>query len=133
VKRSLYIGFVSAFILCGALSMSAVNAQTPSEQDVVNASSVPLRVQTKTLADDDRVQVIEERFAPGAESESVARPYRVVRVLRGGKLERIFPNGLRKPVDWRSGEVLIANASAPYILKNVGTDEVVLYAVRLKN
>jgi hypothetical protein len=53
-------------------------------------------------------------------------------LLKGGKLQRIYPDGGTDTTEWKTDEVKVSGASAPYILKNVGTTEVVLYAVRLK-
>lgn len=112
------VGVLSATVL---LVSGAVRAQ----------ASAPQMVQ-KVLAENERVKVVENVFSPGAESPSVARPFRVVRALTGGKVERIFPEGKIENGEYTTGQVGVFEASPPYILKNSGDSELVLYIVYIK-
>src|SRR5712692_10867521 len=57
----------------------------------------------KVFVDNDKVRAFEIRFKPGDQGANVARPARVLRVLKGGTLMRTFADGksdtrLTKPV-----------------------------------
>ncbi len=111
---------VSGCTLAGlALYPVTVNAATP-------------KYEQKELLNNDKVRVLDTRWAPGAESPSVARPARVIRVTKGGTLQRIYPDGRMEPVRWKTGEVKFYEATEPYSVKNMGKSEVVLYVVTLK-
>lgn len=97
-----------------------------------NTTAAPPKDEVKVLVDNDKVQVIEEAFKPGAVSDSKARPYRVVRALKGGTLQRTYPDGKKEIARWKAGEVKVFEATPPYVLKNIGNTEVLLYVVRLK-
>jgi hypothetical protein len=96
------------------------------------ATATSAKEETTVLAENEQFQVIEERFGPGAESDNVARPPRVVRAVKGGTLQRIFPEGKTDVSEWKTDEVRMAGATPPYITKNVGSTDIVLYTVRLK-
>ena len=80
----------------------------------------------------DKVLVNETTWKPGDESSSVARPARMVRTLKGGSLTRIYLDGKTEQDTFRTGEVKFFPATAPYIIKNTGKTELVLYTVLLK-
>ena len=84
------------------------------------------------LIDNDRVRVIEDKFKPGAESEARARPYRVVRAITGGVLQRIYVDGRKEVIEWKDGEVKFLEPSEGYKLKNIGKTEVLLFVVNMK-
>ena len=96
------------------------------------AKAAPPKQEVKVLVENDKVRVSENRWVPGAESESVARANRVVRALKGGTLQRIYPDGKKEIVNWKTGEVQYMAKTEPYIVKNIGKSEVVLYVVGLK-
>jgi hypothetical protein len=52
--------------------------------------------------------------------------------VKGGTLQRIFPDGKTDASEWKTDEVRMAGATPPYITKNVGSTDIVLYTVRLK-
>ena len=87
---------------------------------------------TKQLAENDKVQVIENTYPPGATSELSRSAVRVVRVLKGGTLERTFADGKKEKRTYKTGEVHINEPGPQYSNKNVGKTTVVLYVVRLK-
>ncbi|MFD2270868.1 hypothetical protein ACFS07_06395 [Undibacterium arcticum] len=98
------------------------------------ATAAPLKEELTVLLDNDKVRVVEQRLKPGAESESRARPYRVVRALKGGTLQRIYLDGTKEIRQWKTGEVRVDESTdASYIVKkNIGKTETVLYVVNLK-
>jgi hypothetical protein len=117
-------------VLLPALLAAGTYGNVAMAQEQATATSA--KEQTTVLAENEQFQVIEERFSPGAESDSVARPPRVVRTMMGGTLQRIFPDGTTDASEWKTGEVRMAGATPPYITRNVGSTDIVLYTVRLK-
>jgi len=86
----------------------------------------------KVLVDNDKVRVQEVAFKPGDEGASFARPYRIVRVLKGGTIQRTYPDGKVEKIVRKSGFVREAGPDAPYKVKNIGKSNVVFYVVQLK-
>lgn len=84
---------------------------------------------TKVLVDSDKVRVTEATYKPGDESDSVPRPYRIVRVQKGGTLQRTYADGKVEKIERKSGFVREAGPDAPYKLKNIGKTDVVFYVV----
>lgn len=83
----------------------------------------------KEILKNDRVRVVEATYAPGAASDSVPRPARVVRALTPASLERTYPDGKVEKVSFKKDEDRWVDATPPYVLKNVGKNKVVLYVV----
>jgi hypothetical protein len=102
----------------------------------VGQGAQPLKSETKVLLSNDRVEVTETRYKPGAENSNVPRAARVVRALTSGTLQRTYPDGKKENLEWKAGEVRFnpaAEGAAPqYTTKNVGKTELVLYSVRLR-
>ena len=89
------------------------------------------RVQ-KVLLDNDKVRVTETTFKPGEVSPSIERPYRVTKVLQGGKTVRTYADGKVAEREFKTGEVFAAGPDKPYSTKNVSNSDIVLYTVTLK-
>lgn len=121
---NLSVAFLLPALMLGGSSVNQVMAQ--------DASTVPPKAEQKVLVDNDKVKVIENRYKPGAEGDSTARPYRVARALMGGTLLRIYEDGKKETIEWKTGEVKIFEASEVFKLKNIGKTEVVIYVVNLK-
>ena len=119
-----------ATLVVPVLMSAGVGSNQAMAQDKAKAS--PPKQQVKVLVENDKVRVSENRWVPGAESESVARPNRVVHALKGGTLERIYPDGKKEVLNWKTGESKYLEKTAPYAIKNIGKSEVVLYVVGLK-
>jgi hypothetical protein len=96
----------------------------------------PPKSETKVLLSNERVEVTETRYKPGAENSNVPRAARVIRALTSGTLQRIYPDGRKENLEWKAGEVrfnpALEGATPQYTTKNVGKSELVLYSVRLK-
>ena len=86
----------------------------------------------RSLAENDKVLVIENTYAPGSTSELSRAGVRVVRVLKGGTLERTYADGKKEKRVYKAGQVYINEPGPQYTNKNVGKTPVVLYVVRLK-
>lgn len=80
----------------------------------------------------DKVQVLEVTFKPGAESDSLALPPRVTRALKGGSLTRIFSDGKKEKIKFKTGEVRFGEAVPEHVMKNPGKGTIQLYSVFLK-
>ncbi|MGA7782674.1 MAG: hypothetical protein WCA85_33875 [Paraburkholderia sp.] len=114
---------VVAVLLTG-ISASAATAQ--------GAAAPPATDELKVLVDNDKVLVTEEKLTRGANSASKARPYRVVRALQGGTIQRIYPDGKQEMSNWKTGEVKVFGPTPPYAIKNVGDTDVIFYIVSPK-
>ena len=123
------IGLSIVSLLAPVLIVAAGSAVA---QDKAKA---PQAVQKK-LIENDKVVVIETRYAPGAENSGVPRDARVVRALTTGTLVRTYPDGKTEKVEWKAGEAkffpALAGAVPQYTTKNVGKTKLVLYLVVLK-
>jgi len=94
------------------------------------------KVDSKVVLDNDKVQVLENRFKPGAENTNVPRTARVVRALTSGTLQRTYPDGKKENVEFKAGDVrfnpAVTGPTPQYTTKNIGKTELVLYIVVLK-
>ena len=80
------VGYLGT-VLLPVLLVAGVDGTAAMAQEQATATSA--KEETTVLAENEQFQVIEERFGPGAESDNVARPPRVVRAVKGGTLQRI--------------------------------------------
>jgi hypothetical protein len=96
------------------------------------AKAAAPKQEQKVLLENDKVRVTETRWVAGAVSDSAKRPARVVRALKGGTLQRTYPDGKTELSTYKTGEVRFFEADGPYALKNIGKSEMVLYSVGLK-
>ncbi len=118
--RNTVVGLLSAFALVsGGGTARAQETGAP-------------KMEQKVFIDNERVKVAENTFKPGAESPNIARPFRVVRAIKGGKFQRIYADGRKEEGQYQIDEVKAFDASPSYILKNVGDTEIVLYIVYIK-
>lgn len=120
---------LAAALLLPAFLMVGAAANHALAQDKAKAKG---KSEQKVLIDNDRVRVTETRFRPGDEGPNVERPYRITRALKGGTLERIYPDGRREKREWKTGEVREDGPDKAFVPKNVGKTEVVLYSVTPK-
>lgn len=87
----------------------------------------------KVLVDNDETQVYEVTFKPGDEGENVERPYRVIKALSGGILERSYADGKTEKSEWKTGEVRAVAANTAYTPKNAGKTILILFVVTFKH
>lgn len=118
-KRCFFMGLLAA-ATAGILSAIPVAAQQSAPSG------------TKVLYDDDRVRVQEVTFKPGDQGPNVSRPFRIIRVLQGGTMRRSYGHGLDEDIEYRTGDVKVFPAEGPFIPKNMGQSDIVLYVVALK-
>ena len=93
----------------------------------------PAREPTRLFFDNARVRVPEVRFKPGDEGPNTPRPFRVIRVLQGGIMQRTYGDGRTETVEYKTGEVKVYEAEKPFVPKNIGKSDIVLYVVALKD
>ena len=108
---------VSAFMLGGG-SVGVAQAQEKGE--------------TKNLFENDKVVVYESRLMPGIEGPSIERPFRVVRALTDGTIQRTYADGKTEIVQWKAGEVRARGPDKAYSVKNIGKSDFVVYVVQPK-
>lgn len=116
-----------------AVALALAAASPALGQDKAGAAP---KVESKVLLENDKVQVIENRFKPGAENSNIPRTARVVRAITAGTLQLIYPDGKKETTEWKLGEVKFLPASQgqvpQYTAKNIGKNDLVLYIVVLK-
>ena len=87
---------------------------------------------TKTLAENDKVQVIDNVVPPGAMSPITSRLGLVAYYVNGGTSERGFADGSKEVVERKTGETFIVTEKRPYSLKNVGKTTIHVVTFRMK-
>ena len=121
---------VPAFMLAGLMTLPAMAQEKAKEMKAAKAEKG--KVKLKELFENDKVRVIEATFKPGDAAANVARPFRVIRALKGGTLTLIYPDGKTEKSTWKTGEVKVLEASPVFTPKNEGKSDIVLYVVFLK-
>jgi quercetin dioxygenase-like cupin family protein len=124
-----------AGLLVVALMAAGVTASAAMAQDQAKDRKAA-RVEkesTKVLFDNDQVRVQEVTFKPGDQGPNAARPFRIIRVLKGGTIRRTFSDGKIDNVVYKTGEVKVYEADRPFVPKNIGKSDIVLYVVALKD
>ncbi|WP_157039743.1 hypothetical protein [Aquincola tertiaricarbonis] len=86
---------------------------------------------TKVLFENERVRAYEVVFAPGAEARNIERPFRVLRALVDGRLERRTEDGRIEVEEWKAGEVRAIGPDKA-ATRNAGEGEFRLYIVQVK-
>lgn len=86
---------------------------------------------TTDLFEDERVRAYEVDFAPGAEARTIRCPFRIVRALVDGTLERTAPCEAPVIEHWRADEVRAVAADLAGT-RNIGNAPFRLYIVALK-
>jgi len=117
---------VAAFFAAGAIAYPAVAQEKKADKAAAGKPAV------KELIKNDKVRVFEIVFKPGDAGPNVERPFRIVRALKGGTLERNYPDGKKQKVEWKAGEVKSLGPDKPYVPKNIGKTAVHLYVVEVK-
>jgi len=118
---------VSALTLAGGLFASPAMAQGKAKAQSGKAA-------VKVLFDDDRIRAFEVTYRPGDQSNTSYKklPFRIVRAVTSGTLQRTYPDGKTEKVDIVAGEVRVFDAGNQYSGKNIGTSVLVLYGVTPK-
>ena len=125
---SILITAVFAVSSAGAFAAAHMKAADDKKMDKAAARMAA----TKELKNDDKVRVLDVTFKPGDEAPSVARPARVIIYVKGGTLQRTYPDGKKESTTYKDGEVQYFGATPPYAVKNVGKTTVHLYSVAVK-
>ena len=84
--------------------------------------------EVKILLENAKVRVVDVTYRPGESSKLMARPYRIVRALTDGALERTTSDGKNEVVQWKAGDVKDygpENSSS----KNIGSKDFSVYVV----
>ena len=97
-----------------------------------NAANAQQMPEIKVLLENDKVRAYESRLKPGAQGPRVERPFRVVRALTDGTIQRIYADGKTETVEWKAGEVRAPGPDNAYAVKNIGNSDFVVYVVQPK-
>lgn len=121
-------------VLAFALMTSGLTAIPAMAQEKAKAAKAEKgKATVKNILENDKVKVYEATFRPGDVGAMAARPYRIIRVLKGGTLERVYPGGKTEKVKpWKAGEVREVGPDPEYSPRNVGKTTVHLYVVQFK-
>jgi hypothetical protein len=119
------IGLLVLFIVLVGVATGPAIAQE-------KAKAVKSEATLKVFVDNDKVRVFEIRFKPGDQGANVARPARVLRVLKGGTLMRTFADGTSDKRAYKTGEVVFEESAQPFVPKNVGKSDLIFYVVFVK-
>ena len=122
--------------LCAAALVVAAAAAVSVFEPLPSRAQGPAGYEKTILLENDSVQVVLIRYAPGAASPLHTHefPGRTIYVLQGGELE-LLPDGdaaKAKRVSIKTGMVLWRLA-ATHIVRNVGTSETAVLEVEVKN
>lgn len=98
----------------------------------VGVAQAQEKVETKNLFENDKVVVYESRLKPGVEGPSIERPFRVVRALTDGTIQRTYADGKTEIVQWKAGQVEARGPNKAYSAKNIGKSDFVVYVVQPK-
>lgn len=116
----------ASLLAAGALALGSAAAHA-------QADPKPQREPTRVLFDNDEVRVQEVTFRPGEQGANAPRPFRVLRVLEGGPIERTHPDGRTDLIVYKTGDVIVYQAEKAFVPKNVGTTDIVFFVVALKS
>jgi hypothetical protein len=126
--------FATAVLTAAALALAAGGALAQDKGKMEKkADASKMTMSRKDITENDKVKVYEVTYKVGAENKSIASTsMRVVRAIRGGRLERTFADGKTETVDYRPGQVRVNQPGPGYTTKNVGKSVLVLYVVQVK-
>ena len=127
----IFVGLLTAaFMLAGATASPAVAQEKAADRKAAKAKqeSVP----TKLLFENGKVRVQEVTFRPGDQGPNIPRPFRIIRVLKGGTIQRTHPDGKIDKIVYKTGEVKVYEPDERFVPKNIGKSDIVLFVVALK-
>ena len=121
---------IGLFVSASVLMVAAANTALAQEKGKAEKGKATV----KTLLDNDKVRVTENRYRPGDVGEEDRSQYRVNRTLQGGTLERMYADGKTEKLELKTGQVRFLEPSkgGNYKVRNIGKTTVVNYVVRLK-
>ena len=119
---------VPAFFVAGVIATPAMAQEKKAEKKMEKQAG---KSTSKEALKNDRVRVNDVTFKPGDEAPSIERPARVIVYVKGGTLQRIYPDGKKESTTYKDGEVRYFDATPAYAVKNVGKTTVHLYGVQL--
>jgi hypothetical protein len=114
-----------------AQDKKAADKPKAAEEKKADAKAATGKGTTKTLVENDKVLVQEVRYKPGEASDMRERNARVTRALSDGTMERVYADGKKETVHWKSGDVKYFPKET-FQNKNVGKTEMVLFVTTLK-
>jgi len=118
-----------AFLAAGVIAAPAMAQEKKAAKKMEpTAAGKPM---SKEVLKNEKAVVNDVTYKPGDQSPSVERPPRVVIYVKGGTLQRIYPDGKKQNTTYKDGEVKYFEATPAYAVKNVGKTTIHLYAVQL--
>ena len=126
---------VPALMLAFAAATPAMKHEMDKAKDAKAAPAAKAekgKSTLKVLFENDKVRVYEITSRPGDEGANVARPFRVIRPLNDGTLQRTWADGRVEKVEYKTGQVIAVGPDKPFTPKNIGKTAYVLYIVDVK-
>jgi len=115
--------FVPAFFVAGVVA-------TPAMAQGKAAKGAPT---VKVLLENDKVKVYENTYKPGDVNTGVpSSATRIIRVMKGGTIERSYADGKKETLVLKTGEVNFYTRLPAYNVKNIGKTVLQTYVVQLK-
>ena len=133
VPGALMALLVSAFIFGGVVQPAAAQEKMKeAKKEAPAAKAEKGKATTKDLFENDKVRVFEATFKPGDEGANVARPFRIIRALKGGTIQRTYADGKTENIVWKTGEVKAVGPDPVFTPKNIGKTDIVFFVVNVK-
>ena len=130
---------VPAALVVGGTALPAAAQDKAKGTDAMkgadSAKAAPAKkgeVMQKVYLENDQVRVFEATFRPGDSGANVARPLRVIHVLKGGTLTLHYPDGKTEKLVWKTGDTQVRQPSPAYAPKNEGKSDIVLFVTYVK-
>src|SRR2546426_8492722 len=111
---------VLAGLLVPAFLLTATVVTPATAQDKAKAKmemKAAGKVMIKEITKNDKVRVYEATLKPGDEAPSMERPFRVIRYLTPGAIQRTYPDGKKDTLKFKAGEVRVQDRDT-YSAKN---------------
>lgn len=123
---------VSSALAIGAFLAGMTAAPALAQDKAAKAAKGVAKLMT--VMENDKVKVMEIRYKPGDENNAVpSSASRVVYVVKGGTLTRMYADGKTEKVDFKTGDTKFnAPSQTTYSVKNTGKSDVQLHIVQLK-
>lgn len=87
---------------------------------------------SKTVFENDKIQVGDNVLKPGEQSPSQDRSGRVLYYISGGTLERTFADGTKETIVRKTGQSMMNTEKRLYAVENTGKTTVHVITIKLK-
>ncbi len=117
------------------IALKTVSCTAVVIASVALMAASPAAAQTvapKKVFDNEKLTIFDNRLKPGEESASANRGGMIYYYIKGGTVERTFPDGTKTSVTRKTGESFQNPEKRPYAVKNTGTSTIDVISIQLK-